>query len=50
MLHEKTVFRYIAEIKAYYFNFYMGSDIVYKRDKKLYYLVNLSRTNIVNVK
>jgi hypothetical protein len=47
-LNDKTLFRYISEIKSYFFNFYKGYDITYHREKKLYYLVNFTRTNIVN--
>lgn len=40
-LEDKTLYRYIQEIKAYYSNMYKKERIVYSRSDKKYYLIRL---------
>lgn len=38
-LNDKTLFRYISEIRCYLSNFYKGKELVYSREENKYYLI-----------
>lgn len=40
-LEDKTFYRYIQEIKAYYSNMYKKERVYYSRSDKKYYLIEL---------
>ena len=39
-LEDKTFYRYIQEIRAYYYNMYKGQKVYYSRSDGKYYLIN----------
>lgn len=42
-LEDKTFFRYINEIRTYFYNFYKGREIVYVRSEHKYKLISFDK-------
>lgn len=42
-INERTLFRYINEIRCYLSNFFKGFDIVYSRHDSKYYLIRIEK-------
>jgi len=44
-LNDRTLFRYINEIRCYLSNFFKGTDIVFSRHENKYFLMPTEKSN-----